>query len=194
MDPTRYCPGRFRPAEIQPWYYPSSLSPKEKTYCLFCVERGCVDKAGLSAIESNTCNCDCPHQDEHKDHLWEVIPYTCQACRLKGIDAEHKEARSCQVCARTILWGTRCCEYCSSGQARCLICGEAVKSSDSLKDYPSLRLICRLGATHVQTKGKMTNYLFRQTDGQVRVIYSVPTDSSEEDDRVKPLSFAPPND
>ena len=196
MDPTKFCPAQFRLSEIQTWYYPSSSSPKEKTYCQFCVERGCVDKVDLTSFESNTCNCDCPQLNSHKDHLWEVIPYTCQLCRIKGIDANHKEERSCQVCHRTIPWGTQCCEYCSSGQARCLICGEAVKPNDSLEDYPSLKLICRLGSTHVQTKDKMTNYFFKQSDGQYRIIYSEPSEDSieKESDKVRTLSFAPPND
>jgi predicted nucleic acid-binding Zn ribbon protein len=176
MNPSNFCPGKYRPCETQTWYFSKEKPYGKVTYCQFCVNFGCISKDNLEEVPSNTCNCDCPNTNAHLKNMWQVIPYVCESCAHSEIDAKNTEHRKCLACSRNINWGTNYCDYCSSKDAHCLICGTAVEPDNSYWDkYSSLKAIIRTQAKYVSGENGMMNLIIPQTDGKNRIIYSQPS-------------------
>lgn len=174
MDPLANCPGIYRPAEKTTWYYPSNSSPKEKTFCQFCVNRGCVQKEELDSFESNTCSCDCPCRDEHE--TFEVTPFICNKCQ-RPIDVSDPESKPCTTCQRKVEKGFSCCYYCSSVEKKCLICSDNITKDHGFEDFKLLRTLVQLGATwQSEDKEKgLTYWMVETTEGKKRVIHMAET-------------------
>lgn len=168
MDPQKFCPGFTRPSETQTWYYPSNSTPQETTYCQFCVKLGCVPADNLITFSSNTCNCDCPHRHTHGTFL--AVPFICKGCQTKDITLDSQE--KCQICERVVPARDRCCDYCSSINKVCKLCGSLVHEETNIYDkYSYLAIIMRIGATSVSSKDGKDYWMLKQSNGSEIVVY-----------------------
>jgi hypothetical protein len=160
------------------------------------VDFGCVPKENLLTLESNTCNCDCPHLKNHPDQIWEVIPYVCQVCRREKIKLGQEEPGKviCRVCNRIIPEGCSVCNYCSSGQALCLICGTSVPQDSEVFDgFPGLKVINRTGVSVQSSTDSTIYFLMEQTDGHYLVIHTCQNPTDEQNKSITSQSKADQN-